>query len=997
MSSIDFARLGRFMFLGAFLLGIYLSRHSAECIKQKVDEFQLGGVVDDGSSSPIVDDQGVVKKGTKGDYDENFRKGSGFFGYLADETKVCIEESSFSDPKWAYLGFWGLVALGGVSSVLGRLITPDWKKGVKQRAQKEQDAAKEREQALQEQRKAQARSAQREIKPIDVGDLGFGGGASAPEEPPKGRKAAKGGGGEDMSSLLMDNSGDVSRSSTPARGRGPSPKPRSEEDDDLLHTPRKAGISEEKRRELAALGLGTDDDPLPMGGSGLELAERDEPKKGAAAGGKKPPVLDDGPPKKRPKPPARPDGLPFSGDEEGPASQDEAEERRLARAKGPLSIDASARRNAAGQSNGQRARLPSISAMAAYDSPDSFDGEDPLLDEAPRSLSSRAARGSAAKGSTPPQGVSRRSVSVAVDRRKLWIPQGREADALLFVAPDGQGFQDPTAGENEARPLDGLAAALRAAEAQVAKGASVQLRLSPGVYREQVSLPPGVSLINNAIPKGRSGEELRHWLTAEAEGDDPIQVVLALPDGAPEDAFTVELVGAHHALLAGLHIVGRASLTDDPDALSAGVRVEGCQEATLYLCHIVGHRTHQDGGALQVKASGDADKNARVLVQDCLLDDNATSGRGGAVYVEDAAAIFKGCALQSNESGTAGGAAFLGKNRLPTVFDRCVFVANEAALAEALPRASRGGWSGEDGHGGAIFVRDGEVQLTSCDFTENQAQGAGGAIFAAASVLLIEGDPEGAEPRGRFVGNSSLRGGAILLSGPGKDNSGGSCAMRAQDIEFIGNEAIESGGALAGFRLARIELRRCTLQQNKVSAEFGEGGAIHANLGSKLKMGETTLARNEAPFRGGALSVCNSSARLHDGCRIADNRVLEGDCGGVAFYTMASTYLDELRETGNLEDPLVFALGDCAIEGNSARRGVGGLFVGNFVREVTSHIAFTLLHPGRITGNQVLKEDGTLDRFDSAGKHRPMNLLVAWKGAIQGDDGRIPEGKRILR
>jgi hypothetical protein len=71
--------------------------------------------------------------------------------------------------------------------------------------------------------------------------------------------------------------------------------------------------------------------------------------------------------------------------------------------------------------------------------------------------------------------------------------------------------------------------------------------------------------------------------------------------------------------------------------------------------------------------------------------------------------------------------------------------------------------------------------------------------------------------------------------------------------------------------------------------------------------------------------------------------------------------------------------------------------VGNFVREVTSHIAFTLLHPKRITGNQVLKGDGTLDRFDSSGKHRPMNLLVAWKGAIQGDDGRIPEGKRILR
>jgi hypothetical protein len=271
------------------------------------------------------------------------------------------------------------------------------------------------------------------------------------------------------------------------------------------------------------------------------------------------------------------------------------------------------------------------------------------------------------------------SAFLPTERRRYWIPMGRQEDELIFVGPtDYETDGDPDAGQSEEHPLSSVTEALERARPMLAEGLKVQIRLLPGIYRERLELPAGVALVNHAIPRGMSQEEMRFWLTEEKQGYDT-RAILTLPNDAPDDAWTLRLCG-DDIFLAGLHVVGRGTL-NDTDALSAGVQIEDSPDATLYLCYVLGHRTHHPGAALQLRDSG-LDAERRVLVQDCLFEDNATSDRGGAIWAEGSSAAFLGCGIQANESGTAGGGLYLGPNRLPILLDHCLISRNEVRLSE---------------------------------------------------------------------------------------------------------------------------------------------------------------------------------------------------------------------------------------------------------------------------------------------------------------------------
>jgi hypothetical protein len=111
---------------------------------------------------------------------------------------------------------------------------------------------------------------------------------------------------------------------------------------------------------------------------------------------------------------------------------------------------------------------------------------------------------------------------------------------------------------------------------------------------------------------------------------------------------------------------------------------------------------------------------------------------------------------------------------------------------------------------------------------------------------------------------------------------------------------------------------------------------------------------------------------------------------------MTSNYLDDLRETGKLEEPLICAVGDSEIRDNSAERGVAGLFIGNFVREDTAPIIFTLKAHARIKNNLLPDADGQHKPRQKHSRNRPVDFLVAWRGVVQGDEHRPPTGRRLL-
>lgn len=585
--------------------------------------------------------------------------------------------------------------------------------------------------------------------------------------------------------------------------------------------------------------------------------------------------------------------------------------------------------------------------------------------------------------------------SPSVDQlRRYWIPAGHEQDKLLFVTHDqSKASHDPTAGTSEDHPLGSIGEAMVRAQEHLREGKTVQLRLQPGTYKEAVEVSEGVSLINHALPRGLDSDAMRHWLAESGDN----HVILALPESAKDDIPSVRLHKAHKSILAGIHVVGRSEITPDGPPLSSGISITDTREATIYLCHVVGHRTTRDGAAVEIQNSGE-DASTRIILQDCLLEGNATAHRGGGVFIHKSRVALRGCAIQANESGQAGGGIFADEiDGVPLFAEQCLISENSVSLPGKLPRASRGGWSGEVGHGGGIFVQKADLHLRQCDVQDNQAQGAGGGIFAAASRLMLEGNRDTNDLSGRISGNKALRGGGILLSGAPASASHKATALKAKQIDLLGNQAQESGGAIACFRLSQVDMVDSRMQQNQVSAEFGEGGALHANLGSRVSLKQVAVEKNTAQYRGGGMSLCNSSLRIFEGCKIVHNTTEQGDCGGMAFYTMTSNYIEDLRSTGLLEEPVVFAMAPCEIKDNAAIRGIGGLFVGNFVKDDTPPVHFTIQDPSLIAENLLADKDGELKTSEEFTRPRPVDLVVAWKGVIQADENQPPIGKRLLR
>lgn len=580
-------------------------------------------------------------------------------------------------------------------------------------------------------------------------------------------------------------------------------------------------------------------------------------------------------------------------------------------------------------------------------------------------------------------------------RANVWLPGGREGDPFIFVVPSDELLDPGVArdGKRISQALGGIQAALEAARPHLDEGRAVQLRLLPGVYREQVNLPANVALINHHIPRALSADELRFWLTGDEGFEHEDHVVLALPHDAGPTERVLTLEGGENNVVAGLHVVGRAELDEQGELGGGGVLIEQLGRADFFLCHFVGHNLAGHGAAVEVLDSGPTPEG-RVLFQDCLIENNTAGGFGGGIFVEGSYVALRGCAIQGNRSISSGGGVAVVDCPRPIYFDDCSIIGNDAELPEGLPPASRSGWSGELGHGGGIYAVDSAIHLRRCDLVENFAQGSGGGFFASATRVLIEGADEEVGPPARIAGNEAMRGGGGMLSGVFDEDGQRLTALRARQTEFIANIARESGGGLATFQNVHVDLDEVGLLQNKVQSDQGEGGGLHATLGSRVKMQNTTVHKNEALFRGGGVSSCNSSLRVFEGCAITDNAAPHGDTGGLAFYTMHSKQMDKLKSRGLVEEPSICALGPCQVRDNHAGRGIGGVYIGNYSRQATYPIAFSITHPEMIGDNSL---SGVASASNATTQSRPVELLIMWKGSIRGGDSNPPTGKRILR
>lgn len=267
------------------------------------------------------------------------------------------------------------------------------------------------------------------------------------------------------------------------------------------------------------------------------------------------------------------------------------------------------------------------------------------------------------------------------------------------------------------------------------------------------------------------------------------------------------------------------------------------------------------------------------------------------------------------------------------------------------------------GNGGAIAnLQDSQLIVRDASFDGNMAQGDGGAIYAESSMETAVSDSA-------FSDNNATVGGAIRATGLPLLNINGST--------FLLNSSASDGGAISA---SFVEVRQSRLEGNE--AFFGNGGAIHAEVGGQLR--DNSLVRGNSAVDGGGLHVQvlelvdsqveNNSASGNGGgvyisnralieqARISQNSAING--GGI-YLRENSIFVSELRrllvaenlasaQGGGLWLGSDALIGNATVTLNGATAG-GGLYI----HENADATAVNLSLIGHLSG-QDLHKFGTL-------------------------------------
>lgn len=189
-------------------------------------------------------------------------------------------------------------------------------------------------------------------------------------------------------------------------------------------------------------------------------------------------------------------------------------------------------------------------------------------------------------------------------------------------------------------------------------------------------------------------------------------------------------------------------------------------------CVLRDNTANEVGGA--VYCSG----GSRPVFRDCVFQGNWGSYYGGAVRAISASPSFTRCHFELNQC-VNGGALSYYRDGTPEIID-CTFVQNDAT------------------RGGAIFIYASEALVAGCTFTDNSCLAEGGGIDNVESELTLSDCV--------FIGNHAGEAG-------GGVSSGGVGWLRADGCLFVGNSSLR-GGAVHG-QYTALELTACTLVGNR--------------------------------------------------------------------------------------------------------------------------------------------------------------------------------------
>jgi CSLREA domain-containing protein len=321
------------------------------------------------------------------------------------------------------------------------------------------------------------------------------------------------------------------------------------------------------------------------------------------------------------------------------------------------------------------------------------------------------------------------------------------------------------------------------------------------------------------------------------------------------DPAGTEIVGGGASVtnISGL-TVGHAALVTTQTASTAG--------AFLALVNLEVTNTNNTGGTLQggglwigdqndtvtldgVTFSGDSANtggaiynHGQLWATGCTFTGNSvvgtTTGQGGAIYTDHAAARLSNDTFIGNTATVEGGA--LRQNDGPIAIDNSTFSSNSVNATGSTTA-----------EGGAIYAAD-EMEFTNDTFTGNSANNStghanGGAVYDQYGLNLIAGST--------FTGNS-------ISGASGDSNEGGAFydnnAVAITSTTFTNNTATNGAGGAIAEESDGLVLNGDVLSGNQATGtnvtSNGRGGALYSDDISNIL--NTLITQNHADVGGGA-------------------------------------------------------------------------------------------------------------------------------------------------
>ena len=258
-------------------------------------------------------------------------------------------------------------------------------------------------------------------------------------------------------------------------------------------------------------------------------------------------------------------------------------------------------------------------------------------------------------------------------------------------------------------------------------------------------------------------------------------------------------------------------------------------ELTIHHCHFSKNKAGK-GGAL----FHDTRFRLNTLqLNNSIFEDNIAEKFGGAISGSGSYTEIQNCTFKKNAASIGG--AFYSKNPYRIILHKSSFIDNFAVINGGAAH-----WSGFK----LVTADSGELAIISCEFKNNSAEKAGGALYLlGVSKFHIRADTT-------FENNEARNGGAIYCECLGFDT----IYYMHNKLDFIGNKASD-GGAICAVN-STISLIYAFITMTSNSAE--NGGAIFLNS-SQIQThgdGHITFHKNIGTISGGAVFVvdrnCNS-------------------------------------------------------------------------------------------------------------------------------------------